>query len=173
MQHSSSANLTLNPDKAGSFQSLLVLLKLTKFVTATIKTLCHSSHPTDFVYHLDSGRSHDQLKPGSQFQQTTEAGRREPGNKVTPTETSTHLSNMTIFLLYRDGTYKFSHTIQNEPQQSQANQDDISTLGHGVLCCFSNSGKLFALCTPQKELFIWQTGDWKLLSKRSQITFLS
>lgn len=69
----------------------------------------------------------------------------------------------------RDGTYKFSHTVQNEPQQSQANQDDISTLGHGVLCCFSNSGKLFALCTPQKELFIWQTRDWKLLSEREVV----
>lgn len=76
---------------------------------------------------------------------------------------------MNIFYLsylHRDGTEKFSHTVKNEPQQSQANQDDISTLGHGVLCCFSNSAKFFALCTPQKELLVWQTSDWKLLSKR-------
>lgn len=78
-----------------------------------------------------------------------------------------------FFLLYRDGTHKFSHTVESEPQQSQANQDDISTLGHGVLCCFSNSGKLFALCNPEKELFIWQTSDWKLLSKRSCFIFPS
>ena len=74
-----------------------------------------------------------------------------------------------IYCLYRDGTCKFSHTVNNEPKQPQAWQEDIGTLGHGVLCCFSNSGSLFAFCTPQKELFIWQTSDWKLLNKRYRL----
>ncbi|KAL9979832.1 hypothetical protein ACROYT_G017551 [Oculina patagonica] len=69
----------------------------------------------------------------------------------------------------RDGSCKFSHTVNNERQQPQAFQDDTSTLGHGVMCCFSNSGNLFALCTPQKELLIWQTSDWKLLNKREMV----
>lgn len=67
----------------------------------------------------------------------------------------------------RDGSCKFSHSADNDPRNIQPGQEtDISALGHGVLCCFSPSGKLFSLCTPQKELFIWQTNDWKLLNKR-------
>ena len=70
-------------------------------------------------------------------------------------------------LYFSDGSCKFSHAVTNKPQEIQPGQEfDTSTLGHGVLCCFSNSGKLFALCTPQKELLIWHTNDWKLLSKR-------
>ncbi|XP_068724975.1 tRNA (guanine-N(7)-)-methyltransferase non-catalytic subunit WDR4-like [Montipora capricornis] len=70
----------------------------------------------------------------------------------------------------RDGSCKFSYSISNDPQKIQPGQElDTSTLGHGVLCCFSNSGKLFALCTPQKELLIWQTSDWKLLNKREVV----
>ncbi|XP_022799948.1 tRNA (guanine-N(7)-)-methyltransferase non-catalytic subunit wdr4-like isoform X2 [Stylophora pistillata] len=68
---------------------------------------------------------------------------------------------------FGDGTCKFSHAVNCEPQS--ALPDDASTLGHGVLSCFSKSGGLFALCTPHKELFIWQTNDWKLLNKREVI----
>nr|XP_058941381.1 tRNA (guanine-N(7)-)-methyltransferase non-catalytic subunit WDR4-like [Pocillopora verrucosa] len=67
----------------------------------------------------------------------------------------------------RDGTCKFSYAVDCVRQS--ALPEDASTLGHGVLCCFSKSGGLFAICTPYKELFIWQTSDWKLLNKREVI----
>ena len=38
---------TSNPDNAGSFWRLIEVLKATKFTTATIKTHCHPSRPTD------------------------------------------------------------------------------------------------------------------------------
>ncbi|XP_074618390.1 tRNA (guanine-N(7)-)-methyltransferase non-catalytic subunit wdr4-like isoform X4 [Acropora palmata] len=70
----------------------------------------------------------------------------------------------------RDGSCEFSHSADNDPRNIQPGQEtDISALGHGVLCCFSPSGKLFSLCTPQKELFIWQTNNWKLLNKREVV----
>ena len=75
--------------------------------------------------------------------------------------------NYFLFHFHRDGSCKFSLTVNSEPEKIQPGQEfDTSALGHGVLCCFSPSGNFFALCTPQKELFIWQTSNWKLLNKR-------
>ena len=54
---------TSNPDKAGSLQRLLEILKPTKFTTAKIKTLYHPSRPTDFFTTQILGAhvtSHDQ-----------------------------------------------------------------------------------------------------------------
>jgi len=49
-----------------------LVLKPTKFATATIKTLCHPSRHIGFFT----------TQPGSFFQRTREAEKREPGNEV-------------------------------------------------------------------------------------------
>ena len=62
----------------------LQVLKPTKFVTATIKTLCHPSHPTGFLSYHPDFRWSKTSQSIRVFLPINEVGKgeREPGNKV-------------------------------------------------------------------------------------------
>lgn len=80
-----------------------------------------------------------------------------------------------FFSLISEGTCKFSCNIfdiklpqdnkkSNKPSNDDNKQD--TALGHGNVCAFSLSGKLFALSTLNKLLAIWRTDSWECVSIR-------